>query len=495
VETKTGVWVLVVLAAWSAAAVWFFYTQGWQYYYGDAEAHLNIARRIADNLTPGYHEVGTVWLPLPHWLMLPLARVDELWRNGLAGAIPSAASFVLAGWLLFAAVRRVFGSTAAALAATGLVALNPNLMYLQSTAMTEAIFLACLMGVLYGSVRFAETQGWLAAAGTGIAALAGTLTRYEGWFLIPFVAVYFLLVGKHRRARAALVFGCIATLGPVFWLAHNWWLLGDPWEFYRGPYSPRAIQGGLPYPGMHNWAEAFRYFCTAAQLCAGPGLALLAVAGTAAVLWRRKVWPLALLALPAIFYIWSMHSSGATPITVPTLPPFGWYNTRYGLAALPLLAVAAAGLVAIVPKGARGAVAALVVAGATIPWLIHPQPKNWITWEESRINSDVRRAWTAEVAEYLEPRYRTGAGILTSFGDLTGIYRRAGIPLRETFTGDNDFLWLAAVTRPDLLVWQDWAVLRVGDPMWRAIQRDGTHYTLEKTIPVKGAPPIQILRR
>ena len=492
-----GAWVLLALAAWSALAVWFFYSNGWQYYYGDAEAHLNIARRVSDSLTPGYELVGTVWLPLPHWLMMPLARVDKLWRNGLAGAIPSAVSFVLAGWLLFAAVRRVFDSTAAALAATALVALNPNLMYLQSTAMTEPIFLACLMGVLYCSVRFAEGQSWWAAAGAGVAALAGTLTRYEGWFLVPFVAAYFLRVGKRRRAGAALLFGCLAALGPLFWLGHNWWLDGDALEFYRGPYSARAIQGGAPYPGMNNWADAFRYFRAAVELCAGSMLGPMALLGAAAALWRRKFWPLGLLVLPGVFYIWSLHSGG-TPVYVPTLPPFSWYNTRYGLAALPLLAFAAAGLVAVGPPGARGKLAALVVAAATAPWLLHPQPRNWIAWEESRVNSETRRAWTGEAAAYLGPRYRVGAGILTSFGDVTAVYRRLGIPLRDTLTGDNRLLWRAAVQRPDMWLRQDWAVLQVGDPMWKAIQpmsRAGTHYTLEKTILVKGAPAIQILRR
>ena len=492
-----GAWVVLALAAWSAAAVWFFHSHGWQYFYGDAEAHLNIARRITDNLTPGYDQVGTVWLPLPHWLTMPLARMDGLWRNGLAGAIPSAASFVLAGWLLFASVRRIFDSTAAALVATSLAALNPNLMCLQSTAMTEAIFLACLMGVLYCSVRFAEGTSWWAAAGAGLAALAGTLTRYEGWFLIPFVAAYFLLVGKSRRIGAALLFGLIAALGPLFWLGHNWWLSGDPWDFFSGPYSARAIQRGLPYPGMNDWADAWRYFRTAAQLCAGSVLPLLALGGAAATLWRRKFWPLGLLALPAVFYIWSVHSSG-TPIFVPTLPPFSLYNTRYGLAALPLLVVAAAGLVTLAPARARGLVAALLVAAATAPWLMHPQPKSWIVWEESRVNSETRLAWTEETAAYLGPRYRSGAGILTSFGDVTGVYRRLGIPLRDTFTGDNGLFWLAAVRRPELFLRQGWAVLRVDDPMWRAIQpmsRAGTHYTLEKTILVKGAPAIQIFRR
>ena len=87
---------------------------------------------------------------------------------------------------------------------------------------------------------------------------------------------------------------------------------------------------------------------------------------------------------------------------------------------------------------------------------------------------------------------------MTSFGDMTGVYRRLGIPLRDTFTGDSRLLWHAAVLRPELFLWQDWAVLRVGDPMWQAIQpmsQAGTHYTLEKTILVKGEPAIQIFRR
>jgi hypothetical protein len=47
-------------------------------------------------------------------------------------------------------------------------------------------------------------------------------------------------------------------------------------------------------------------------------------------------WPLALLALPPAFYVWSIHSSG-TPLYVPVLWPFSFYNTRYAVAALPLL--------------------------------------------------------------------------------------------------------------------------------------------------------------
>ncbi|MFZ0798112.1 MAG: hypothetical protein WAM98_10025, partial [Terriglobales bacterium] len=37
--------------------------------YGDAVAHINIARRVFDSQTPGLLQLGTVWLPLPHLLM------------------------------------------------------------------------------------------------------------------------------------------------------------------------------------------------------------------------------------------------------------------------------------------------------------------------------------------------------------------------------------------------------------------------------------------
>ncbi len=110
-------WVVLTLAAWSAAAVFFFFSRGWLLYYGDAEAHLNIARRMFDSQTPGYDQIGTAWLPLPHWLMLPFVRSDEWWRSGIAGSISAAACFVAAGAFLFAAVRRAFASAAAAVAA------------------------------------------------------------------------------------------------------------------------------------------------------------------------------------------------------------------------------------------------------------------------------------------------------------------------------------------------------------------------------------------
>src|ERR1035437_3057221 len=132
---RAGLWLALALTLWSAGAVWVFYAHGWLLYYGDAEAPH----------TPGSEQLAPPWLPLLHVLILPLARNEELWRSGLAGAIPPAFCFVVAGLFLFAAERRIFRSTPAALAAAALFACNPNMMYLQSIGMPEAVFAAALM--------------------------------------------------------------------------------------------------------------------------------------------------------------------------------------------------------------------------------------------------------------------------------------------------------------------------------------------------------------
>ncbi len=60
---------LVMLAlclAASLAAIAWSWRNGALLNYGDAVAHLHIARRIFDSHRPGLTQLGSVWLPLPH---------------------------------------------------------------------------------------------------------------------------------------------------------------------------------------------------------------------------------------------------------------------------------------------------------------------------------------------------------------------------------------------------------------------------------------------
>ncbi|MBI3209004.1 MAG: glycosyltransferase family 39 protein [Candidatus Solibacter usitatus] len=495
--------VCLLLAVISAAAIAWHYAHGYLLYYGDAQAHLGIARRVIDSRTPGPMQIGTVWLPLPHLLMLPFVRVDSWWRSGLAGAIPSGICFVIAGGFLYAAVRRLFTSQWAALAAVLLLAANPNMLYLQSIPMTEPVFLAALMGLLYAMVWFRQRHGiWPVLLGA-VFSLTASFTRYEGWFLLPFAALYFAVTGGKQRWWMGMLFGALASLAPLAWLAHNWWYYGNVLEFYDGPYSAqaiyqRALQSGMDrYPGDHDWTRAFAQYAAAAQLCAGGALPLLAAAGFIAALWKRAFWVLGFLALPSVFYVWSLYGSG-TPIYVPHLWPNSYYNTRYGLAAFPLLVLCAASLVAVIPARMQMVTTALVVFVAALPWLVYPRAENWICWKESQVNSETRRAWTREAAAYIGPRYRSGEGIYTSFGDMAGIFREAGIPLKETLYDGNHPLWNAVEQRPDLFLNEEWAIAMSGDTVSNTLlkaDRLGRRYIYEKIVEIKNAPVIEIYRR
>ncbi|MCX6619661.1 MAG: glycosyltransferase family 39 protein [Acidobacteria bacterium] len=434
--------------------------------------------------------------------MLPFVRNDWLWQTGLAGSIPSAACFVAAGLFLFGAVRRTLGQASAA-CAVALFILNPNVLYMQSIAMTEAPFFAAFFATLYFTVRFRDSQSLASVAGAGIASAAAALIRYEGWFVIPFVAVYFLLAAPGRRILSAGLFCLLAGLAPAYWLAHNYWFYSDALEFVRGPWSAKAIyqraldKGMDRYGGDGDWWKAWLYFHTAARLAAGSMLFWIAAAGMAATLIKRAVWPLVFLLLPVVFYLWSIHSSG-TPIFVPELWPSTYYNTRYGLAAYGLIVFAAAALVALTPARVRFVTAWLLPVLAVLPWLLYPRADSWVCWKESQVNSAARRQWTAEGAAFFQANLRPGDGIFTTLSDLSGILTQARIPFRRTLQEGNGPAFVGATLRPDLFLHEQWALAISGDTVATSLlkgRKPGVRFECVKIIAVPGAPVIEIYRR
>ena len=114
------------------------------------------------------------------------------------------------------------------------------------------------------------------------------------------------------------------------------------------------------------------------------------------------------------------------------------------------------------------------------------------------MNSSARRVWTHQAAGFLAAHYQPGDGIISGFGDLTGVLREAGIPLREELHEGNGTAWLSAVTRPDLFLHEEWALAISGDEVSMAIQKAnlrGGHYQMKKRIIVKGASPVEIYQR
>ena len=108
----------------------------------DARGHLVVARRVIDSLTPGWQQIGAVWLPLPHLLNVLPVQVDALYRSGVSAVAISVIAFAVATTAIASIVLALTESAPAAVAGAAVFACNPNVLYLQATPMTEPLMLA-----------------------------------------------------------------------------------------------------------------------------------------------------------------------------------------------------------------------------------------------------------------------------------------------------------------------------------------------------------------
>ena len=168
---------LVGLAAWV-----YYLNEGLVLAHYDAKAHLVVARRVIDSLTPGWRQIGAVWLPLPHLIQILPTQVDVLYRTGAFGSLLSIACFSIAAWAMAKLVMSMTGSRLGAIVAAALVVLNPNLLYVHVTPMTEPILLAASL------VSVLKLHEWLTSSSTdrtapslGWVLFLTTWTRYEAW--------------------------------------------------------------------------------------------------------------------------------------------------------------------------------------------------------------------------------------------------------------------------------------------------------------------------
>ncbi len=468
--------------------------RGYLLLYGDAVAHLGIARRILDSRHPGLSQLGGVWLPLPHLLMLPFVQKIEWWQNGLAGAWPSLLCYVLGVAGVYRLGRRVM-TPRWAFVATAFYGLNPNLLYLATTAMTEPLFLAevvwitllmmeCIDAIRAGKDRLvARRLIWLA-----LLIVAAVFTRYDGWILgaVAWCVLTWSLSRQRevwRRVSASFVlFTLLVVAAPISWLAYNQHFFHDPFDFMRGPYSAAAIDkrtsppGSKHYRGWHNPGWALLFYTRTAQVDAvawEAGYVVLAAAiGGALLLVRRRLARTALvLWLPLPFYVYSV-AYGSVPIFIPQLYPHSYYNSRYGMEMLPALAVfGVLGLVWLQellsqwqPLAGRllFPVTLALVLGNSVA-MMYAVP---LVLKEGMVNSTTRVALEGSIAEQLRT-FPPGVPILMYNSEHVGALQQAGIPLRQTLNeGDYDS-WTAALAAPaDKAAY---VVAIAGDPVSRAV--------------------------
>jgi hypothetical protein len=459
--------------------------------WGDAVAHLHIARRLLDSLNPGIRQIGSVWLPFPHLLMMPFAARMAWWQNGIAGAIPSMACYVLsvAGlWRLARYWLRPAGAIVAAL----FFALNPGLLYMQTTAMNEPVFLCQMIWAALFLMAFLRALGSpsqsepeldkvrldgqslasRALTACGVVLVTAIYTRYDGWifaslvWLIAACALWRTRAWKTPAGGAFVLFTAMLITAPTLWFAWNARQYGDWLDFMRGPYSARAIDArtstpGAPhYPGWHSMPVAALYYIKSAEMGAVPvrwgnRLLFFVVAGTIAAIWKwrkRCIAPLLLLWLPLPFYAYSV-AYGSVPIFIPLWWPHSWYNTRYGMEMLPIFALSLGFFVAwsmglAEKRWPRWSplilLAAIVLIIIDCSALLRSTP---LVLREAIENSRTRIPFEQAYARALEKLPPTGE-ILVWTSDHIGAFERAGIPLRRTINETDYYQWMPALQHP-----------------------------------------------
>jgi hypothetical protein len=516
IEIVRLVWLAIFISVFSFL---FYYRHGDLLLYGDAVAHINIARRVFDSRTPGLLQLGTVWLPLPHLLMLPFIVSKQMWQSGAGGSISSMAAYVLAVLGIFRLARPALHGDAktqeggspkvAAWAAAIIYAVNPNLIYMQDTAMGESLYLALF---IWAVVYFAEFAKGNAKALTrcGFCLAAACLTRYDGWFLAALVMLASLMLyspqpklsnGKASKlvslpSRGQIItFLLIGAAAPILWMAYNAAVYRNPLEFANGPYSAKSIESktATVNPAKGNLLAAGSYFLKAAELNVAESNWLgrlwlaLACLGSLATWFDRRGRAALLLWTPLPFYALSV-AYGSVPIFVPPWWPFAQYNVRYGLQLLPAFAVfVSMGISFLVQsatkfprfeaswrpwRGTATVLGILLVVAASYAAIWRADP---ICYREAAVNMKSRVALDRQLGDWLK-LLPPNSTLLMYLGEHVGALEQAGIPLRRTinegnhrvwkYPADPEGLWERALADPASHA--DYVVGFEGDPAWTA---------------------------
>ena len=421
----------------------------------DARGHLIVARRIIDSITPGWQQIGAVWLPLPHLLNMLPVQIDVFYRNGWSGSAISVVSFAIAATAIASIVRTITASNAASLAALAVFVLNPNVLYLQSTPMTEPLLIALTtVAVALGVQEFSDAARPLRSrAGDGIAVAArplecrtllgvvfalACLTRYEAWPMtaLALTSIFWVAWRQGAGPRAALqtvaeiaVYPALAIAGFTVFsrvVVGGWFVSSD----FFVPEN-RALGDVTSAIREVGWG--------AATLSATP-LAWIGTIGIGAALAiglveRRRAHAVLVVSLVAMAAVPLAAFYRGHP-----------FRIRY---MVPLLAAEAigCGLAAGSIRRVRLIASAIVIAvaaavlrplDAAAPMVVEAQ------WDRPNL------AARSEVTRCIG-RLRPGAKIMASMGSLGHYMQEAsadGFGIRDFLHEGNGDIWLAAIDRP-----------------------------------------------
>lgn len=480
-------------------ATYYSYQNGYIIAYGDAESHLNISKRVVDSLTPGFAQLGGIWLPLPHLLMMPFVYIDVLWRTGLAGSIVSGLAFVVSAFYLFKSAKLITGNKWAGFVAALVFITNPNILYLQSTPMTELVLIVFFILSGYHFIRFIkDTSNNMALIAAAFFAFCAALSRYDGWFLglIEGLIVIFLFIPWkkiprrfseikstfdkdrwHKLQGKAILFGVVASFGIFIWIGWGQLILGDPLYFTHSEYSAKSQQqswlarGELPAYG--NVLTSFWYYFITSMSNVGVLVFALALVGLYLYLsnkqHKNRFYILLIFLVPFIFNVVTLYL-GQSVIFIPHITPvdFEWrlFNVRYGVMMVPFAAVCVGYLLYRLKWAGKTVVIALLVAQLGLYVVGYSRV---ISLSDGTVGLSSASAKIPDAQYWITDNYDGGLVLVDDFARTLSIVR-SSIPMDKVIYVGNKPYWPESLKEPEKHA--TWILMQENDQLWNAILKD-----------------------
>ena len=445
-----------------------FYSNGLGLAYNDASSHLNIGRRVVEGLKPGLAQIGSVWLPLPHALMIPTIWNNFMWHSGLSGALISMASFVGTGIIIYKFLEKLGVGILARLFGVLVFVANVNILYLQSTAMTELLLIFTMTAAVYELLLWHKEDKVTSLIKAAFWMMMASLIRYDGWFLLAFGSALIILNAfKKHGAKAAegmfILFATLAGLGIGLWLLWNLLIFGDPLYFAFGPYSARAQQLQLEQAGVlatkGNILLSAKVYLYALIYNSGAFTAILGVLGMAAFWLNKKVETsmkiasTALLA-PFAFNILALYL-GHSVLFIQGISGETWFNVRYGVMMLPTFAIFTGYLVHKLTS-----LRATIIGLFLFVTFFAFANVDAVTIDDARVGSSQKNV--TEVSGWLRQNAKDEKGfVLISAASHDAIIFSSGLPMGKFIHEGTGLYWENATTSPDR--WARWIVMRTND--------------------------------
>ena len=475
----------------SCVAALLAYRTGSNTWYADSLSHLTIARRIFDSQVPGFQQLGTVWLPLPHLLLIPFVASRWMWSSGVGASLLGAGCAAATATAVYRIAARLGFGRAGRLVAVLVLWTNVSYLYICTTALTEPVLIAAFACTIAGLVHWATAtrpmSGGELAVFAGLPAMVAMLSRYEGWVLVISMVIYIAAV-EYRRVRgqtphpwrfvtlrrvlpalAAPAFGILCPfVGVGWWLAYNYAIYHDPLEFMTGPYSALRQQAddiarGIVTTKGNLGISLTVYDWSLWEILGG----VVVVAGALGFLllffsegFSTRVMTLGLAFSTYVFMIASLYL-GQTVIWNDHSMPQSLWNVRFAVSPIIFFALGTAALVdrlggwirrmPYVPGAARRALAAgpaAIVAVALLTqfgwWARDPETRSPVV-AEGHLSLVLR---PTKVIDYLRQHYDGGHILMNESAPRNAIIPLVGLPNKDYWDVSTGAGYDAALKSP-----------------------------------------------